>query len=54
MDGKTKEALKPFLQYGRILRGQKVRDDSILIQLWDVELTVGDFRKLVEAVGDDP
>jgi hypothetical protein len=43
-------ALKPFSEYGAILKGQKVRDDSVLIELWDQKVTVGHLRAAHEAL----
>jgi hypothetical protein len=39
------EALKPFAEYGHTLLGQKVRDDGVMVELWDHKITVADMRK---------
>jgi hypothetical protein len=45
-----REAAKPFAEYGEILMGQKVRDDSVMLDLFDCKITVSDFRKLFAAL----
>lgn len=38
------EVLEPFAKYGRILQGQRVSDDAVLLELWDTKITVKDLR----------
>lgn len=54
------KALEPFAEYGAILISQKVRDDSVMLDLFDRKITVSDFRNaartarsLVKGGGDE-
>lgn len=44
------EAAQPFARYGEMLMGQQVRDDAVMVELFDLKVTVGDFRKLADAI----
>lgn len=43
-------ALKPFVEYGNTLRGQRVRHDAVLIELWDHKITGQNFIDLADAL----
>lgn len=43
------KALKPFSDYGAILRGQKTRHDLPILQLWNNVLTGDDFIAATKA-----
>lgn len=37
------KALEPFAAYGEVLRGQRVADDRVVVQLWDHKITKRDL-----------
>jgi hypothetical protein len=43
------EALRPFAEYGRTLRRQRVRHDMVLLELWDHKITVADLIAVADA-----
>lgn len=43
------DAVKPFAEYGRILMGQRVSADGVVVEIFDTKLTVGDFRSVFSA-----
>lgn len=41
------DELKPFIEYAKILQGQKTRPDSVVLELWDHKITKQDFLNLL-------
>lgn len=39
------EALRPYAGYGAVLQGQRVRDDEVVLELWEHRITVADLRR---------
>ena len=42
--------LMPFVNYGRVLAGQQTRPDKVLLELFDLSITIGDFIALFNAL----
>lgn len=43
-------ALVPFAEYGKILQGQRVRPDAVVVEIFETKITVQDFLNAAAAI----
>lgn len=47
---RLREVLKPFAEYGRVLHGQRTRDDTAILELFDIKITGQDLKNAADAL----
>lgn len=51
---RLREVLKPFAEYGRVLHGQRTRDDTAILELFDIKITGQDLKNAADALNQEP